>query len=237
MGGQSIRATYQLPISRLIFITYWYSWHYVLRTANRILQTVQMITYIKGLIAFKSPTYVVIEAGGIGYHIHVSLNTYSKIEKLEHVKILTYFHVKEDSQTLYGFADDEERNLFVHLISVSGVGPSTAQVILSTLMPDELRMSIIAENDAALTKVKGIGSKTAKQIILDLKNKLIKSGGEMTIPALPANNTMREEALSALMSLQINKIQAQKALNKVLKDNPSVGSVEDLIRLALKQLS
>ena len=196
-----------------------------------------MITYIKGTIAFKSPTHVVVEASGIGYHIHISLNTYSRIEKLEHVKILTYFHVKEDSHTLYGFADDEERNLFVHLISVSGVGPSTAQMILSTMMPDELRMAIIAENEASLRKVKGIGSKTAKQIILDLKSKLMKSGGEMTIPSSPANNTMREEALSALLSLQINKIQAQKALNKVLQENTSVGTVEDLIRLALKQLS
>ena len=196
-----------------------------------------MITYIKGAIAFKSPTYIVVEAGGIGYQVHVSLNTYTRVEKLEQVKILTYFHVKEDSQTLYGFADDDERNLFVHLISVSGVGPSTAQVILSTLMPDELRMAIIAENEASLKKVKGIGSKTAKQIILDLKNKLMKSGGEMTIPSAPANNTMRQEALSALMSLQVNKIQAQKALNRVLKENPSVSSVEDLIRMALKQLS
>ena len=196
-----------------------------------------MITYIKGNITFKSPTYIVVEAGGIGYRVHVSLNTYTRVEQLEQVKILTYFHVKEDAQTLYGFADDEERNLFVHLISVSGVGPSTAQVILSTMMPDELRMAIIAENEAALRKVKGIGNKTAKQIILDLKNKLMKSGGEMTIPATPANNTMRQEALSALMSLQVNKIQAQKALNRVLKENPSISNVEDLIRLALKQLS
>ena len=196
-----------------------------------------MITYIKGPITFKNPTFIVVEAGGIGYQVHVSLNTFSKIEKLEHVKILTYFHVKEDSQTLYGFADDDERNLFVHLISVSGVGPSTAQVVLSTLLPDELRAAIISENEAALKKVKGIGNKSAKQIILDLKNKLMKSGGEMTIPVAPTNNTMREEALSALLSLQVNKIQAQKALNRVLKENPSVANVEDLIRMALKQLS
>lgn len=196
-----------------------------------------MITYIKGVIAFRSPTYVVVEAAGIGYHIHVSLNTYSRIENLEHVKILTYFHVKEDSHTLYGFADDDERNLFVHLISVSGVGPSTAQIILSTMMPDELRMAIISENEASLKKIKGIGNKTAKQIILDLKNKLMKSGGDVTIPVAPTNNTIREEALSALLSLQVNKIQAQKALNKVLQENPGISSVEDLIRLALKQLS
>ena len=196
-----------------------------------------MITYIKGNIAFKTPTYIVVEAGGIGYHVHISLNTYSRVEKLEQVKILTYFHVKEDSQTLYGFADEDERNLFVHLISVSGVGPSTAQIVLSTMMPDELRAAIISENEAALKKVKGIGNKTAKQIILDLKNKLIKSGGGMTIPVAAINNTMRQDALSALMSLQVNKIQAQKALNKVLQADPGISNVEDLIRLALKQLS
>lgn len=196
-----------------------------------------MITYIKGAIAFKTPAYIVVEAGGIGYRVNISLHTYAKVEKMEQVKILTHFHVKEDSQTLYGFADAEERELFVRLISVSGVGPATAQVVLSTLPPEELRMAIISENEAALRKVKGIGPKAAKQIILDLKNKLMKSGGEMTITTSPANNTMRQEALSALLSLQVNKIQAQKALNKVLQAQPSVGSVEELIRLALKQLS
>ncbi len=196
-----------------------------------------MITYIKGLIAFKTPTYIIVEAGGIGYHINISLHTYAQVEKLEHVKILTHFHVKEDAQTLFGFAEESERSLFVHLISVSGVGPSTAQVMLSTLSPDEVRSAIIGENEAALRKVKGIGQKTAKQIILDLKSKLMKTSGELPLSVVPANNAMREEALLALMSLQVNKIQAQKALNKVLQEQPGVKSVEDLIRLALKQLS
>lgn len=196
-----------------------------------------MITYIKGAISHKTPTYIVVEAGGIGYHINISLYTYSKIEKLEHLKILTYFHVKEDAHTLYGFAEDEERQLFTHLISVSGIGPSTAQVMLSTMNPEELRAAIIGENEAALRKVKGVGAKTAKQIILDLKSKLLKSGGEISLPITPSDNTMRQEALSALVSLQINKIQAQKALNKVLEEQPGVNAVEDLVRLALKQLS
>ncbi|TAK36679.1 MAG: Holliday junction branch migration protein RuvA [Saprospiraceae bacterium] len=196
-----------------------------------------MITYIKGTIAFKTPAYVIIEAGGIGYHINISLNTYAKVEKLEHVKLLTYYHVKEDAHTLYGFAEDEERNLFAHLISVSGVGPSTAQVMLSTMTPDELRAAIIGENEVSLRKVKGIGAKTAKQIILDLKSRLMKAGGEFPLSLTPANNTMRQEALSALLSLQVNKIQAQKALNKVLQEQPDIQNVEDLVRLALKQLS
>jgi Holliday junction DNA helicase RuvA len=196
-----------------------------------------MITFIKGTIAFKTPTYIVVEAGGIGYHVNISLHTYARIEKLENVKILTYYHVKEDAHTLYGFAEDEERVLFVHLISVSGVGPSTAQVILSTMNPDEVRAAIIGENEAALRKVKGIGNKTAKQIILDLKSKMMKTGGDVTIPSSPADNTLRQDALSALLSLQVNKIQAQKALNKVLQENPGINSVEDLIRLSLKQLN
>ena len=196
-----------------------------------------MISYIKGAITFKAPTYIIVEAGGIGYRVNISLHTYAKVEKLEQVKILTHFHVKEDSQTLFGFAEADERELFAHLISVSGVGPATAQVVLSTLPPDELRMAIISENEASLRKVKGIGPKAAKQIILDLKNKLMKSGGEMTIPSSPANNTMRQEALSALLSLQVNKIQAQKALNKAVQAQPGIASVEELVRLALKQLS
>jgi Holliday junction DNA helicase RuvA len=196
-----------------------------------------MITYVKGLITFKTPTYVIVEAGGIGYHINISLHTYALIEKLEHVKILTHYYIKEDAHTLYGFAEEEERTLFVHLISVSGVGPATAQVMLSTMNPDEVRAAIIGENEAALRKVKGIGQKTAKQIILDLKSKLVKTGIEPTLPLAPADNTIRQEALSALLSLQVNKIQAQKALNKALQDNPAVKSVEDLVRLALKQLT
>ncbi|MBI5916680.1 MAG: Holliday junction branch migration protein RuvA [Bacteroidetes bacterium] len=196
-----------------------------------------MITYIKGSINFKSPTYIVVEAGGIGYHINISLFTYAKVEKLEHVKILTYYHVKEDAHTLYGFAEEEERVLFAHLISVSGIGPTTAQVMLSQMNPDEIRVAIIGENEAALRKVKGVGQKTAKQIILDLKSKMVKSGGDMPLSLLPADNTIRQEALSALLSLQVNKIQAQKALNKVLEEQPGVKTVEELVRLALKQLS
>lgn len=196
-----------------------------------------LITYVKGTITYKTPTYLVVETGGIGYHINISLFTYAKVEKLEHVKVLTYLHIKEDAHTLYGFADDEERQLFVHLIAVSGIGPNTAQVMLSQMNPDEIRAAIIGENEAALRKVKGVGQKTAKQIILDLKSKLLKSGGEPGLPMAAADNTIRQEALSALLALQVNKIQAQKALNKVLQDQPGVKTVEDLVRMALKQLT
>ena len=198
-----------------------------------------MIAYIKGEITFKTPTYVLVEANGIGYHINISLQTYSQIEKLERVKLLTHFYVKEDQQTLYGFADNVEKQLFIHLISVSGVGPSTARLMLSGMSTDELRSAIIGENDAAFKKVKGIGPKTAKRLILDLKDKLIKDSGEdgITSPtATPASNTLRQEALSALVALGYVKIQAQKALNKILQSQPQIESVEKLIKLALSEL-
>lgn len=200
-------------------------------------KSANLITHIRGNITHKTPTYIVVEAGGIGYHVNISLNTYAKVEKSEQVKILTYLHIKEDAHTLYGFAEDEERVLFVHLISVSGIGPNTAQVMLSQLHPDEIRSAIIGENEAALRKVKGIGPKAAKQIILDLKSKMMKTGGDVTASLLPADNTMRQEALSALLALQVNKIQAQKALNKALEEQPGIKTVEELVRRALKQLS
>ncbi|MCO6488584.1 MAG: Holliday junction branch migration protein RuvA [Phaeodactylibacter sp.] len=196
-----------------------------------------MITYVKGNITHKSPTYIIVEAGGLGYHVNISLNTYTQVEKLESVKILTHLHIKEDSHTLYGFADAAERNLFVHLISVSGIGPSTAQLMLSSMTPDEMRAAIISEDVNTLKRIKGIGPKTAKRAILDLKDKMLKDSGEELVLASPQDNTIREEALSALVALQFNRIQAQKALNKALKEKPGVASVEELIKLALKELS
>jgi Holliday junction DNA helicase RuvA len=196
-----------------------------------------MIHHIKGLITFKTPTYVVVEAGGIGYQVFISLNTYARIESLEQVKLLTYFHVKEDAQSLFGFADEQERTLFVHLISVSGIGPTTAQLVLSSLNADEVRSAILSEDDGQFNRVKGIGPKTAKRIILELKDKVKKDVGEDWAPIPSADNTIRQEALSALLALGFSKIPVQKALNQILKENPSVGSVEKLIKLALQHLS
>jgi Holliday junction DNA helicase RuvA len=196
-----------------------------------------MITYLKGEITYKNPTNITVETGGVGYQVNISLHTYSQIEKLEKIKILTYLHIKEDSHTLYGFADEAERSLFVHLISVSGIGPNTARVVLSSLAPEDARAAIIGENVTVFNKVKGIGPKTAKRIILDLKDKLIKESGDTPLTFTAVDNTIRDEALSALVSLGFNRIQVQKALNKVLKEQPGTNNVEDLIKLALKQLS
>lgn len=195
-----------------------------------------MISYIKGAITYKSPTYLLVETGGIGYKVNISLHTYALIEKLETVKILIYPHIKEDSHTLYGFSEEIERNLFKLLISVSGVGPSTAQIVLSGMTPDEVRAAIVGEDDRAFSKVKGIGPKTAKRIILDLKDKVLKDAGEELTLITPANNTIRDEALSALVALGFNKIQVQKVLNKLLKTTNNFDSVEVLIKAALKQM-
>lgn len=198
---------------------------------------IEMIAYIKGEITYKSPTYILIETGGIGYHVNISLNTYAQIEKLEKVQILTHLQVKEDSHTLYGFAEEAERSMFVLLISVSGIGPNTARVLLSSMKVEEARMAIVSENVAAFNKVKGIGPKTAKRIILDLKDKVIKESGDTPITVSPVNNTIREEALSALVALQFPKIKVQKVLNKILQQQPTINSVEEMIKLALKNLS
>lgn len=197
-----------------------------------------MIDYIKGKIAYKTPTFVVVETtGGVGYRINISLNTYAKIESSEDVILLTYLQIREDAHVLFGFAEESERTLFSQLISVSGVGPATAQVLLSGMNPDEARGAILSENEVAFSKVKGIGPKTAKRIILDLKDKIKKESGDSVLNMTLSGNTIREEALSALVSLGFVRMNVQKVLNKILQEQPNVKTVEDLIRLALKQLS
>ena len=195
-----------------------------------------MISYLKGLITHKTPTLIYVEVSGVGYEVHISLNTYAKIEALESVKILIYPHIKEDSHTLYGFSDDDERALFIHLISVSGIGPNTARVVLSTLSVEETRSAIINEEVATFNKVKGIGAKTAKRIILDLKDKIVKEGGSVAVIS-SLNNTMKDEALSALVALGFNKIAVQKALKKIANSGKPIERVEELIKIGLKELS
>ncbi|MEN9613271.1 MAG: hypothetical protein RLZZ628_4085 [Bacteroidota bacterium] len=204
---------------------------------------ITMIDAITGIFTAKTPTYSVIEtASGISYRIHTSLNTYSKIEKLEKGKLLTYFQIKEDAHSLYGFAEEAERTLFTHLISVSGVGATTAQIVLSSMHPEEVRTAILSENEVAFSKVKGIGAKTAKRIILDLKDKMqkesfdpIDKAGLLNLPA--KDNKIREEALTALVTLGFVRINVQKALNAILQEKPTIATVEELIKLGLRRLS
>lgn len=198
-----------------------------------------MIAYVKGEITFRSPTYVVVETGGIGYHVNISLHTYEKIENLTRVKLFTHFHVKEDSQTLYGFAEEAERTLFIQLISVSGIGPNTARILISSMTPEEAREAILTEDVRSLSGIKGIGPKTARRLIVELKDKMLKDGGEIGVISgtISAMNDSKQEALSALLALGFNRIQIQKSLNKVLKQQPGTQDVEVLVKLALKNLS
>lgn len=196
-----------------------------------------MIDFIKGLIAFKTPTYIVIEtSGGVGYHVNISLHTYAQIEKSETVRLLTHLQVREDAHILFGFADEAERKIFRLLIEVSGIGTSTAQVVLSSMNPDEVRIAILNESEVTFSRVKGIGLKTAKRIILDLKDKVKKEQGDLTLNYGAVNNTIREDALLALSNLGFQRIPTQRALNKILEDNPTA-SVQEVIKSALKILS
>jgi Holliday junction DNA helicase RuvA len=200
-----------------------------------------MIAYIKGKLTHKTPTEVIVEtANGMGYLVHVTLNTYHQIKSKTDLQLLTHFIVKEDSQTLYGFFDADERHVFQQLISVSGVGPSTARLLLSTLTAQDVRNAIVGENIAALKQAKGIGPKAAKRIILELKDKIVKEGGaqsEAIAQTLTVDNTVREEALSALVALGFNKTQVQKALNRILKTTPNIQDSGLLVKQALGQLS
>lgn len=194
-----------------------------------------MYDYISGKLIEKNPAYVVTECNGIGYIIHVSLNTYAKVGNSEFCKLFVHLAVREDAWVLFGFADQDERRLFRLLISVSGVGPSTAQLVLSSLSPSKVVESILSGNAAQLQSVKGIGGKTAQRIILDLKDKVDKIEISRE-PGAPAMSAGKQEALSALVMLGFNKQAAEKIVDKIILQQGSSISVEDLIKQALQQL-
>ena len=190
-----------------------------------------MISHINGKLVEKTPTYVVIDCNGVGYKLNISLQTYSSIQT-ENCKLLTHLAVKEDSHTLYGFFTSEERDLFRQLISVSGVGPSTARMILSTYSAEEIVNYIIIADVTALQNVKGIGGKTAQRIIIDLKDKVGK-GKETSDLLFTQDNTIKEEALSALLALGFTKKVAYKKMEQVMKNHEGEITVEDLVRRSL----
>lgn len=194
-----------------------------------------MIAYLKGKLVHKDPTHVIIEVGGVGYHVHISLNTYSAIKDREDIQLSTYLQVREDAHVLYGFGSDQEKSMFQHLISVNGVGPSTAIVVLSYMPPADLRAAILRDDAVALQSIKGIGGKTAQRLILELKDKLKKEGGEeITNDAGPVYNKMKQEALTALMTLGIARAAAEKSIDSALKKSGNSLTLEDLVKLALK---
>jgi holliday junction DNA helicase RuvA len=192
-----------------------------------------MYAFIEGKISEITPASVVIDCRGIGYEISISVNTYSQIKDLENCRLLTHLAVREDAMVLFGFAKEQERVLFRHLISVSGVGAGTARLILSSLTPEEVTAAIASGNVPLLQRVKGIGGKTAQRIIIDLKDKLGKDPGLKEILGSP-HNTKKEEALSALTMLGFNKTLAEKTIEKILKDDGTSLTVEQLIKSALK---
>lgn len=204
-----------------------------------------MYAYIKGTLAHKDPTFVVIDVQGVGYQIRISLNTYEALEQESTYKLHTYLHVKEDAQTLFGFAQPVEKKLFLDLLSISGVGPSLALTLLSSMQVNELKGAIANEDAKTVQRVKGIGAKTAQRIVLELADKIRKEGVATSstekVHGLPATsyNTLRDEALSALTTLGFTRAAAEKSIDKVIADwqkskqNEEL-RLEEVIKLALK---
>ena len=194
-----------------------------------------MIAFLKGRLAHKDPAHVVIEVNGVGYQLAISLQTYSEIKDQENIFLHTHLQIREDAHLLFGFSQDSEKKLFQQLISVNGIGPSTAIVMLSYMNSNELKTAIVREDVVALQSIKGIGGKTAQRVIIDLKDKLKKESWEETssVSATP-HNTLRNEALSALLTLGLPKAAAEKSVDAVLKKSGNTVTLEDLVKQALK---
>ncbi|MBL7738554.1 MAG: Holliday junction branch migration protein RuvA [Chitinophagaceae bacterium] len=193
-----------------------------------------MIAYLKGDFVHKTPASVQVEVNGVGYDVQVSLNTYSRIQSLEKGLLHTHLIIREDAHILYGFFDMAEKEMFLHLINVSGIGASTARVMLSYMKPEELVKAIVQQDIRTLEGIKGIGKKTAERIVLELRDKLAKHPLDTNILPMK-NNTLQQDALYALTALGINRSAAEQALNKVLVSEPDL-PVEELIKKTLRIL-
>ncbi|WP_339655542.1 Holliday junction branch migration protein RuvA [uncultured Maribacter sp.] len=193
-----------------------------------------MIHHLRGKLVEKNPTHIIIECGGVGYFVNISLNTFSKLPAQENISIFTHLQVKEDSHTLYGFMEKSEREIFRLLLSVSGIGSSIARTMLSSMSPSQIRDAIANGDVPTIQAIKGIGTKTAQRVILDLRDKVLKVY-DIDELSLSANNTNKDEALSALEVLGFARKQAERVVDKVLSQDSSL-SVENIIKLALKNL-
>ena len=193
-----------------------------------------MIAHIQGKLIEKTPTDVVIDCNGVGYHINISLHTYSLLPATETIKLFTYLQIKEDAHTLFGFVEKSEREIFKMLLSVSGIGASIARTMLSSLEPKQIIQALAVGDIAAIQSIKGIGNKTAQRAILDLKDKVLKVY-DLDEISMSLNNTNKDEALSALEVLGFNKKLAEKVIDKVVMQDPTA-TVETLIKQALKNL-
>ena len=193
-----------------------------------------MITQIRGRLVEKNPTEVVVDCNGVGYLLHISLNTFSNLPSTENVVLYTHLSIREDAHTLFGFINKIEREVFKLLISVSGVGPSIARTMCSSMTSEEIQNAIASENVALIQSVKGIGAKTAQRVIVDLKDKILKTFNIDEV-SVSASNTNKDEALSALEVLGFNRKQSDKVVANILKETPEA-SVEQIIKLSLKNL-
>lgn len=194
-----------------------------------------MIAFIRGNFVHKTPALVWVDVNGLGYELHISLHTYTSIQSLEKGQLYTYFQVKEDGQTLYGFHEIQEKELFVQLISVSGVGAATARMMLSSMRPEEIVKAIVQSNIKLLETIKGIGKKSAERIVLELKDKLAKNPYQTNISTL-IHNTLEQDALNALVALGIARQVGEQAVQRVVKTHPELNKVEDIIKNALKTI-
>jgi Holliday junction DNA helicase RuvA len=193
-----------------------------------------MFEYIEGKVTVKNPTYIVLDVQGVGYKINISINTFDKIVNQEKAKLLIHQAIREDAHILYGFTSEEERSLFRNMISVSGIGTNTAILVLSSLQTNEVRDAIISGNVALLKSIKGIGPKTAQRMIVELQDNLSKTSEGTIISTF--QNTHFEESISALVMLGFKKGEAEKAVNKILRENKGKLSTEEIIKLSLKKL-
>jgi len=194
-----------------------------------------MIAYLKGQFSMITPTYVHLDVQGVGYEVFISLNTYAAIQGKAHGQLFTYLHIREDAHILYGFSEPAEKEMFLYLLGVNGVGAATARMMLSSMKPEEISRAIVQGNTRQLEGVKGIGKKTAERIILELKDKLSRQSLEAN-NSLNLGNTAEQDALNALLALGIARPAAEQALRKVLNGNQASEKVEDIIKSALKNL-
>lgn len=192
-----------------------------------------MIASLTGSFVLKTPSYIHIDVQGVGYEVQISLNTYSKIQDLKEGTLMTHLQIKEDGHTLFGFAELAEKELFVQLINVNGVGASTARMMLSSMQPAELRSAIASGNTGALEKIKGIGRKSAERLILELREKMVKAGVESTASGF-VRNSLENDALNALMALGIQKNTAEAALKKTRANAPEDNVLESIIKKSLQ---
>ncbi len=194
-----------------------------------------MIAFLRGNFVNKTPAVVHVDVNGVGYEVLISLNTYSKIQGLEKGMLHIHMHVREDAQILFGFFEPAEKDMFIQLIGISGVGAATARMMLSSMKPEEIARAILNNNSKQLESIKGIGKKTAERIVLELRDKIAKTMPESNISPL-INNTLERDALNALIALGIARPIAEQALRKVMTANPDQSKVEDIIKQALKTL-